>query len=106
MEKINIDKVINKWFDIKYLTYDKLYHDDSIYLYYDDKEYADIRILKKIKYIYYEWSLYEEFYEMIRKEPIEFNNFMSKWVEDNFNLKEFTPLPASLIFRDRLKIPK
>ena len=93
MENINIEEIIYKWFDMKYQTYNKLDRDGSIYLSNEGNEYADIWIDKKSKYIFYEWELYKEFYELIPLEYLEFEKFMDKWVEHTFGLKGFTLTP-------------
>jgi hypothetical protein len=105
MENINIEQVINKWFEMKLKTYDRLEYDDSINLYYEGQEYADIRIHKKFKLIYYKWELYEEFSEIIPLHYSEFEEFMIKWVEDTFGLKGFTPYELASFGWTGLKIP-
>ena len=106
MENINIEKVIYKWFEMTYQTYDNLEHDDSIYLYYEGERYAEIRIDKKSKFIDYNWKFYEEFSEIIHIERNVFQGFMSKWVEDTFNLKGFTTEYPAYTPGYLLKIPK
>ena len=86
-----IEKILYKWFEMKYQTYDKLEYDDSIYLYYEGQKYADIVIYKKHNNIYYNSYFKNEFSEIFPIELDEFNQFISKWVEDTFNLRGFTP---------------
>lgn len=88
MEKITLDMAMYRWFEMKYRTYDKLEHGNSIYLYYDGEEYADIRILNKNNLVIYNIKFYDEFSELF---PIELNDFeeiILNWIKDTFNLND------------------
>lgn len=99
-------KILYKWFNLKYDTYDKLERDGSIYLYYEGEEYAEIVIDKKREIIdYYIWSTFKEFWQIIPIKESEFENIMSEWVENTFGLKGYAPSVYSSIDSLPFKIP-
>lgn len=106
MEEIKLDKIISKWFDIKYQTYSKLEHNGTIYLYYDGEEYADIRIDAKYERLFYNRKLYLEISLIISLQQYEFEDFMITWVENTFKLNELVGAYYFSEFSDKLKIPK
>lgn len=105
MNEITLDMAINKWFDMKLKAYDKLEHDNSIYLY-DDQEYADIRIDKSRKILYYNFEISQEFFRIFSIKQYEFEKFMSQWVKDTFNLTGLAFYPRSGYSLQKLKVPR
>lgn len=98
-------KLINKWFDLKYDTYDNLEYDGSIYLYYKGEIYADIRIIKSHKLIVYKSNFYEEFSNVISINYFDFNYFISRWIEKKFNLIGLVAHNPNISGNILLKVP-
>lgn len=106
MENIDLERAISMWFNMKYELYNKLDHDDSIYFYYEGHKFAEIRIDKKYKFIYYKWDFRDEFFEVFPTQIGQFKEFITKWVGDTFGLMGFSPLGRMNTYSLEFKIPK
>lgn len=103
---MDIEIAIHKWFDMNYITYDKLEHDNSIYLYYQGNKYADIRINNDRKVICFNPKLLEEFCTIFPSKRWNFNEFICDWVELKFNMEPNTITHSINCTRDLwLKVP-
>lgn len=81
------EEFIVKWLNMKYLTYNKLEHKGSVYLYYDNMDYADIRIDRNQGVIYYEWTFWLEFQSISNIKLRLFKLVMRDWATNVFKLQ-------------------
>lgn len=106
MDKITLDIAINKWFDLNYTMYDKMFNKNSVYLYYHGDQYANIRIDKKYKVIYYYYGFYKEFSLIFNQSIEKLDYYMGRWIEDSFGLVGFEIIDCMIPDLSPLEIPK
>ena len=58
-----------------------------LYFRYDNEEYAQIRINKKLGWISYSDRFRDKICKLIRLKKVDFEILLSKWVEDTFQMK-------------------
>lgn len=101
----DIKIVIYKWLDMKHIMYDQLINEDSVYLYDNGTEYADILIYDGT-YLYLKFKFWEDFYDIFKLNHNQFKDILLTWIENTFNFKVKYVSYQSLLPASKLKIPK
>lgn len=59
----------------------------DLYLHYNNKEYAEIKVEKKSGKIFYHYKFRDKLIKLIPMEHEDFEILLMRWIEDNFQIK-------------------
>lgn len=81
---------------IRYNSYLKLEYKNSIYLYYDGLDYAEIRIDRNDGWVYCNYKFWDDFSQTFEYSKSNFDKFIKNWCGDVFDVNvEQVTIPAS-----------
>ena len=109
MKKTIEDKkliAINTYLDLFLSTLEEVVKDNGdIYLRESGDIYAKVWIQKKSSQCWVDWEFWRDFSELFSLEFSETQSFITRWVEDTYQLKGIYTIHGNKARREMLKIP-